>query len=111
VNLLIDQNISPRVVSYLLEDRLNFFHVRDVGLTDVEDVQIFKWAKESGIDALVTLDSDFHKIVLRVGIPPKIIWLRGQNCDTRSLALKINLHFEQILSCGPEPESEILEIY
>ena len=45
------------------------FALRDVGLRDAEDLDIFKAAKAQGI-IFITKDSDFADLVVRLGSPP-----------------------------------------
>jgi predicted nuclease of predicted toxin-antitoxin system len=46
--------------------------LRDVGLRDAEDAEIFEAAKAQNI-IFITKDSDFVDLVTRFGQPPKII--------------------------------------
>jgi predicted nuclease of predicted toxin-antitoxin system len=82
MKLLIDQNISHRLKAKIVSAFPDAFHVKDLGLTDFPDYDIFKTARREYFDAVLTLDEDFHNLVLEHGTPPKIIWLRLGNCST-----------------------------
>jgi predicted nuclease of predicted toxin-antitoxin system len=58
--------------------------VRDLGLRDASDVEIFKAAKQADI-ILLTKDSDFLHLIQRLGAPPRVIWLRCGNTSNQSL--------------------------
>jgi predicted nuclease of predicted toxin-antitoxin system len=78
VKLLLDENLSPRLV-----DRLNLLfpgltHVRDVGLKQADDQQIWDWARNNEF-VIVTTDTDFVALAQRHGWPPKVVHL--EHCD------------------------------
>ena len=58
--------------------------MRDIGLRDAEDPEIFETAKAEGV-VLMTKDSDFVDLANRFGAPPKIIWLRCGNTSNAQL--------------------------
>jgi predicted nuclease of predicted toxin-antitoxin system len=58
VRLLLDENLSPRLVTRLLSLFPGLSHVRDVGLRQANDMSIWEWAKENDY-TVVTADSDF----------------------------------------------------
>ena len=58
--------------------------LRDLGLRDAEDPEIFEAAKAQ--EAIVmTKDSDFVDLVDRLGSPPQIIWLTCGNTSNARL--------------------------
>jgi predicted nuclease of predicted toxin-antitoxin system len=78
VSLLLDENLSPRLVARLLSLFPGLTHVRDVGLKQASDEQIWTWAKENGF-TVVTADADFVALSKRLGWPPKVVHL--EHCD------------------------------
>ena len=74
MKLLFDQNISYRITHQLKEYFSECRHVFDCKLTDCEDLEIWKFAKENDF-VIVTFDADFYDISILNGHPPKIIWL------------------------------------
>lgn len=80
MKLLIDQNISHRLKARINSAFTEIFHVKELGLTDASDVVIFETARRDNFNAVLTLDEDFHNLVMEHGIPPKILWLRLGNC-------------------------------
>jgi predicted nuclease of predicted toxin-antitoxin system len=84
MNLLFDQNISFRIEKKLASDYLIAKHVSSLGLNNVDDVEIWNFAKKEGF-VIVTFDSDFYDISIINGCPPKIIWLRKGNMTTNEV--------------------------
>ena len=58
MKLLLDENLSPRLVPRLVELYGEIVHIRDVGLQKADDRTIWAWAKEHG-HSIVTADADF----------------------------------------------------
>jgi predicted nuclease of predicted toxin-antitoxin system len=89
VKLLFDQNISFRIISKI---KLNFpdsKQVRQLGIENYSDVEIWKFAKQNEY-TIVTFDGDFYDLSNFKGFPPKIIWLRFGNTKTDFIANIIN---------------------
>ena len=66
------------------------FHVRDLGLRDAEDPEIFQKARDAGA-VVMTKDEDFIRLVERNGSPPQVIWVTSGNMPNarfKSLLLK-----------------------
>ena len=82
MKLLFDQNVSPRLTRLLDDIYANSVHVREVGLRDASDLEIWEYAKAYGY-AIVSKDSDFQQRSLLLGAPPKFIWLRVGNCTVK----------------------------
>ena len=81
MKLLLDENLSPRLISGLPVLFAGSRHVHDVGLGGLDDGQVWDFAVAHGF-AIVSKDSDFVQRSLLERKPPKIIWLRIGNCST-----------------------------
>lgn len=79
MKLLFDQNVSPRLVRRLADIYPDSLYVREVGLRDAGDSEIWEHAKPNGF-TIVSKDWDFQQRSLLYGHPPKFIWLRVGNC-------------------------------
>ena len=84
MRLLFDQNLSPRLPRLLAGIYAGSAHVRDIGLHDATDADIWEFAK-SNQHVLVSKDSDFQARSLLYGHPPKFIWLRVGNCPVKTI--------------------------
>ena len=111
MNLLFDQNISPKIIKQLSGLFSGAKHVRHVGLEDASDLQIFEFAKIN-MFAIVTFDSDFVDLNVVRGSPPKIIWIKTGNLTTKSVAELLKKNVELIIQFLDSVQSndEILEI-
>ena len=85
MKLLFDQNISFRIVGKIADCHPGSKQVRELGLTDAEDIDIWEYAQKNDF-VIVTFDADFYDISLIYGCPPKIVWLRTGNLTTNLLA-------------------------
>jgi predicted nuclease of predicted toxin-antitoxin system len=84
VKLLFDQNLSHYLVELLAKPFPGSVHVRDVGLKDATDIEIWEYAKANGF-VIVSKDSDFRQRSFLFGQPPKVIWVRLGNCSTSEI--------------------------
>lgn len=84
MRLLFDQNVSFRVVKQLKPSFPEAIGVREAGLYNADDFQIWEYAKEHGY-TIVTFDRDIPDIGSVRGFPPKIIWLRTGNLPNHSI--------------------------
>ena len=78
MKLLLDENLSRRLVARLVGLYPGSTHVFHVGLIQKPDADIWEFAKQNGF-VVVTADADFYEMATTLGPPPKVIWLRG--CD------------------------------
>ncbi len=81
----IDAHLSPAISSWItVTFEIPALALRDVGLRDAEDAEIFEAAKAQNI-IFITKDSDFVDLVNRFGQPPKIILLTCGNTSNDRL--------------------------
>ena len=81
----IDAHLSPALATWLNSTfKIKAFALRDIGLRDAEDFDIFDAAKAQEV-ILMTKDSDFIDLVERLEAPPKIIWLTCGNTSNARL--------------------------
>ena len=78
MSLLLDENLSPRLIQRLSSLFPGMLHVRDHGLKQASDEIIWEWASGNR-HTIITTDSDFVALSRRLGWPPKVIHL--EQCD------------------------------
>ena len=91
--LWIDAHLSPAIVTWINQNfDITAIALRDLGLRDAEDPEIFEAAKAQMV-IFMTKDSDFVDLVNRLNSPPKIIWLTCGNTsnDRLKTILQANL--------------------
>ena len=95
MKLLLDENISDRVVPRVADLFPESAHIKSVGLKEADDQFVWNWAKEHGF-AIVSKDTDFHQKAILLGPPPKLIWLRVGNCETDLVITLLRSRYEII---------------
>jgi predicted nuclease of predicted toxin-antitoxin system len=81
----IDAHLSPAIATWITNTfKIPAVALRDLGLRDAEDPEIFEAAKTQGV-ILMTKDSDFVDLVERLESPPQIIWLTCGNTSNARL--------------------------
>ena len=81
MKLLLDQNISSRLVPALQGCHPGTTHVQQFGMQSAPDGDIWETAQARGF-VIASKDSDFHQLSFLHGPPPKVVWLRLGNCTT-----------------------------
>ncbi|WP_082926145.1 DUF5615 family PIN-like protein [Halomonas sp. G11] len=110
MKLLLDQNLSYRLVKHLDEFFPGSSQVALLGLDAASDQQIWRYAKDHQY-AIVTLDADFHEFSLLWGGPPLVIWLKCGN-QPKSVIKEILLSNRQaITQAFSDPEVWCVELY
>jgi len=84
MKLLFDQNLPPRLPRTLADIYPESVHVREIGMRDAADTEIWEYARIKGF-VIVSKDSDFQARSLLYGGPPKFIWLRLGNCPIKPI--------------------------
>ncbi|RSK29783.1 DUF5615 family PIN-like protein [Hymenobacter metallilatus] len=85
MRLLLDENISWRLVAYLRPYCAEVIHVRDIGLDNSSDTTIWRYARQQGYDVL-TKDEDFLRLVLAEGFPPRVVAVQNAQVPVAKLA-------------------------
>jgi len=77
--ILLDQNLSPKLIRRLTDLFPGLESVYDHQLTGASDPFIFNWARQFEFSALISTDLDFVRLAERLGAPPKVV--RIEHCD------------------------------
>ena len=85
MKLLLDQNLSRRILPQLGDAFSDAQHVVHLGVDRDDDIAIWDYAKEHGY-VIVTKDKDFLQRSVLLGHPPKVIHLRLGNCRVMDIA-------------------------
>lgn len=86
MKLLLDENLSRRIVPALQSGFPGSSQVALLGLERANDRTIWDFAKSNGY-VIVTGDADFEEMSLILGAPPHVVRVRGNLSNTRVLAL------------------------
>ena len=109
MKLLLDENLSRRLVPFLQHDFPGSSQLVLEGLESASDRDVWLHAKAHGF-AIVTRDADFEELSLILGVPPQIIWLKTRN-QSRAATLKVLLDSKSAIDAlFSEPQRACLEI-
>ncbi len=75
---------------------VNCTALRDLELDETDDLEIFTKAKGLAAVVIVSKDSDFADLVMKLGQPPQILWVTCGNCSTAKLREMFSAHFVSI---------------
>lgn len=110
MKLLLDENLSPRIVKHLLGGFPGSMHVRALGLGQSTDQVIWDYAKQHDY-AVTTLDEDFYAHSEIYGGPPLIVWLKCGNQPNKVIVEKLLHSQKTIEQVNNDPTSWCVEIY
>ncbi|WP_103028312.1 DUF5615 family PIN-like protein [Salinibacter altiplanensis] len=110
MNLLFDQNLSPRLVDRLEDPYPGSVHVAEVGLGRALDREIWEYAREHGL-AVVTKDADFGELSTLHGFPPNVVWIRRGNCTTQNIEDLLRRREDAVKQLRNDEETGVIELY
>lgn len=110
MKLLLDQNISHKLVKQLEDVFPGSNHVYLLGLHKVSDEEVWSCARDNGF-TIVTQDSDFNERSIVYGYPPKVIWIRTENTSTKNINRLVEEHSQDILLFEKDRTLSCLQIY
>lgn len=107
MKLLLDENLSDRIVAEILDLYPGSTHLKSQALTRTDDTIIWSFAKQHGY-AIVSKDADFHQRSLVFGHPPKLVYLRVGNCPTSRITWLLRSHHADLFAFDANPGASIL---
>lgn len=109
MKLLLDENLSFRMLAELEPAFPGSSQVTRLGLETAGDKTLWDYAKEHGF-TLVTQDSDFHELAALYGSPPKVIWLKCGNRPRWFISSLLLRHRDEIIAFDDDPDADVVEI-
>ena len=107
MRLLLDQNLSRRLVRMLEHDYPSSSHVAELGLGTATDREIWDFARDHSF-MIVSKDSGFRQLAFLLGPPPKAIWLRVGNATTLEVLDVVRQHRDAIAEFAANNEEALL---
>ena len=104
MKLLLDENLSDRIISRIAVLFPHSTHIKAVGLR--EAMTSSSGSRRHGF-TIVSKDTDFHQRAIVFGHPPKFIWLRVGNCETGLITNLLRSRY-QVIRQFIESETESL---
>ena len=110
MKLLLDENLSWRMVAILKQHFEDCLHLDSIGLPmPAKDIEIWHYAKQNNL-IIVTNDEDFVDFVNVKGYPPKVILLRTGNQDRLFISNLLIQRKADIQLLNDSDETGLLEI-
>lgn len=106
MKLLLDENLSDRVVPLIIDLYPESSHVKHHDLVRVDDQAIWRFARENGY-MIVSKDADFHQLALLAGHPPKVLYLRLGNVSTASIVARLRRDVDSVEAFGADTEGSV----
>ena len=111
MKILLDENLSHRIVEKVKDSFPELTHVRLVGLeAGTDDIEIWRWAKENDFAIIATKDVDFQGLLRLYGPPPKIIHIRIFNQPNAIYAQLLTDNYGVIKQFYDSDEEFLLEL-
>lgn len=107
MKLLLDENLSRRLVGRLAELYPGSAHVVEYDLLARPDREIWGFAQREGF-IIVSTDADFYELATTLGAPPKVIWLRRWRHPTRDAELVLRRDAIRVTEFAADPDLSIL---
>ena len=107
MKLLLDENLSPRLVGRSTKSFATTLHVDSIGLHGRPDREIWESARADGL-VIVSKDHDFRQLSFLYGAPPKVVWLDVGDAGTEGIALLIESSATRVRSFVDAPEESLL---
>ncbi len=107
MKLLFDQNLSPKLVTRLVDLFPDSAHVQDVGMDTANDTELWEYAHDNDY-VIASKDADFSDRSTIHGYPPKVIWLRRGNCSTNTIEEILRNHYSDIETFAGDPNRGLL---
>lgn len=110
MKLLLDENLSRRIVPFLQTDYDGSTQVALIGMEQADDYEIWSYARDHDF-VIVTKDADFYDLSLLHGAPPKVIWLKSGNCNKAAVTHLLLERSDRIVSLLRHEQATCLELY
>ena len=96
MKLLLDENLSRRLVPFLQHDYPGSNQVVLLGMASASGKEVWQKARDEGY-VIVTRAAAFQELSLVWGQPPKVIWLKTLN-QSRAATLKVLIENKDAIS-------------
>ncbi len=110
MQIWIDAQLPPSLAPWISQNfkEIEAKALRDLGLRDAADYDIFKAAKAKGA-IVMSKDADFIAMLRQFGPPPQIIWITAGNTSNVRMCEILSKHLQSVITLlkSGEPLVEI----
>ena len=109
VRLLLDENLSERILKPLDDLFPGSTHVRSLGKGGASDQSVWEIARTSEF-MLATRDEDFVTLSVLRGAPPKVVWLNVGNARNAEIVSLLRARADDVKNFAAQDEYSFLAI-
>lgn len=95
MKFLVDNQLPPALVKFLISKGHDASHVIDLHLESATDTEIWTYAEANSL-VLITKDEDFPRRASRLNASVQVVWVRLGNCRKTALLSTFDSVFSQI---------------
>ncbi|MCC6586898.1 MAG: DUF5615 family PIN-like protein [Bryobacterales bacterium] len=107
MKLLLDENLSKKLVLRLADLYPGSAHVASFDMLSRPDREIWAFAQQEGF-IIVSTDADFYELATTLGPPPKVVWLRRWTHPTRDAEFVLRRDAIRLTEFASDPDLGIL---
>lgn len=107
MKLLLDENLSRRLLITLGDRYPGSVHVDRIGLHGRSDLDVWEYAALHGF-AIVSKDDDFRQLSFLRGAPPKVVRLVAGNAGTGAIAALLSAHDRELRAFDANEDASLL---
>jgi predicted nuclease of predicted toxin-antitoxin system len=107
MKLLLDENISSKLVKFLTNEFPESSHIDFLKMQGATDTSIWEYAKTENY-IIVSKDNDFRQRSFLFGSPPKVVWLSVGNGSTQIIKDLLQNNALIIQSFSQQPNEGLL---
>ena len=107
MKLLIDNNLSWKLVRELAVEFSGSVHADQLGVVDPDDAYLWAVARDGGY-AVLSKDDDFFALSQALGHPPKVLLVALGNCTTGGVVDLLRDHLLEIYAFEVDPLASLL---
>ncbi len=85
-------------------------HLDILELDQASDRYVWQYARDNEY-IIVTKDADFSDLVILLGFPPKLIWIRVGNCTTSEIEILLRFRYDDIVVLSQDASNSVLILY
>ncbi|MBX3119017.1 MAG: DUF5615 family PIN-like protein [Fimbriimonadaceae bacterium] len=107
MTLWLDAHLSPALAPWIDANfECKCVAIRDLALRDASDIEIYNQAKiAENTVVVVSKDSDFVDLVIRLGSPPQLLWITCGNTSNEALKVIFKATLHQAIELLKQGES------
>ncbi len=110
MKLLLDENLSRRIVPFLQDAFPGSTQIALIGMETASDREVWEYARHHEF-VIVTKDSDFYDLSLLHESPPRVIWIKTGNVTKSAITSLLLDNREKLEALLTTDQLACVELY